>query len=689
MTKYLLTSLLLVFIGMSKAEAQQGKVPKVTHRQVHLDFHTSEFIPGIGEKFDKKQFQEALKLGNVNQINIFSKGCHSWSYYPTKIGKMHPNLNFDLMGAQIEACHEIGVKCPIYYIIGWSNNDAENHPEWRAKDREGKYITNAYELDAEKTDKMPFSAWRTLCWMPSGPYHQHIMEQVEEMCQNYEVDGFFFDMYHILPACYCDYCKARYEQEGVDINDRKAVEKSMALASKQHITELRNLLHKYHPNASLYCNATANLANTEVFKNKLYELNTEQDLEDLPTTWAGYDRLPLQARYHLSEGSTVVAQTGKFHKAWGEFGGFKHPDALKYEAAAMIAYGASCNIGDQLHPSGKMDLATYKNIGEAYGYVKQIEDYGPGGLPASKLGVWVSLDSKADRGVTNMLLEMHYDFVVANLGKLEELELLIIPSSTLLNEEETNKIQHWLDEGGKAIVFGAGLMNNERNKFLIDLGVEYISASEYDFDYMVVGEKVSNNIVKSPFLNYQSGMRLKLRGADQLAVIREPYFNRTYAKYSSHRETPYQLEDSKYPAITQKGNTILFAHDIDKLYFKHGVRLHRALFKNAIDLLYNSPILQVRNLPSAGRVSLLKQAAEKRYVTHLLYSPAIMRGEVQVIEDFPRIDEVEIEINIPEVVDKIIQIPEGNQLDFIRKDSGLLIKVPSFKMHTAIVIEYL
>ena len=31
--------------------------------------------------------------------------------------------------------------------------------------------------------------------------------------------------------------------------------------------------------------------------------------------------------------------SGKFHTEWGEFGGFKHADALKYEAAAMIASG--------------------------------------------------------------------------------------------------------------------------------------------------------------------------------------------------------------------------------------------------------------------------------------------------------------------------------------------------------------
>ena len=45
-------------------------------RQVHLDFHTSPFIPKIGSKFDKTQFQTALKKGKVESITVFAK-CHN------------------------------------------------------------------------------------------------------------------------------------------------------------------------------------------------------------------------------------------------------------------------------------------------------------------------------------------------------------------------------------------------------------------------------------------------------------------------------------------------------------------------------------------------------------------------------------------------------------------------------------
>jgi hypothetical protein len=99
-------------------------------RKVHLDFHTSPYIPNIGECFDKKQFQEQLIKGNVQSITLFAKGHHGYMMYPSKVGTMHPNLKFDLIGKQIEAAHEIGVKAPIYIPVGWSDLDSITHPEW-------------------------------------------------------------------------------------------------------------------------------------------------------------------------------------------------------------------------------------------------------------------------------------------------------------------------------------------------------------------------------------------------------------------------------------------------------------------------------------------------------------------------------------------------------------------------------
>ena len=104
-------------------------------RQVHLDFHTSEKIAGIGSHFHKKEFQKALKIGHVNSITLFSKCHHGWAYHPSATNKTHPHLHFDLLAAQIEAAHEIGVKTPVYLSAGLDEKMAVKHPEWLVRDK--------------------------------------------------------------------------------------------------------------------------------------------------------------------------------------------------------------------------------------------------------------------------------------------------------------------------------------------------------------------------------------------------------------------------------------------------------------------------------------------------------------------------------------------------------------------------
>ena len=107
-------------------------------RQVHLDFHTSPDIPGIGEKFDRKEWQERLKKAHVDSITCFSACHHGWSYPPTKVGAMHPHLKFNLLREQMDAAKEIDVKVPVYVTAGFNYRISQLHPEWNEYSHEGK-----------------------------------------------------------------------------------------------------------------------------------------------------------------------------------------------------------------------------------------------------------------------------------------------------------------------------------------------------------------------------------------------------------------------------------------------------------------------------------------------------------------------------------------------------------------------
>ena len=179
---------------------------------------------------------------------------------------------------------------------------------------------------------------------------------------------------------------------GIDIDDVNQGELFNASKIKKHCNLIKSLIKEDLPDANVFFNGTTAMDIGLNFRTLLYESNTIQDLEDLPTSWGGYDKLPIQSKFFINAGYSITAMSGKFHTEWGEFGGFKHPEALKYEAATMVAFGANCNFGDQLHPNGLMDMSTYENIGYAFNYVKEIEAYGKRGKPFSRLGLWRSFN---------------------------------------------------------------------------------------------------------------------------------------------------------------------------------------------------------------------------------------------------------------------------------------------------------
>ena len=86
---------------------------KLRFRQIHLDFHTSELIGGIGKDFRPREFAETLKRAHVNSITVFARCHHGMIYYDSRLNpeRIHPGLvNKNLLKEQIEACHAVGIQ---------------------------------------------------------------------------------------------------------------------------------------------------------------------------------------------------------------------------------------------------------------------------------------------------------------------------------------------------------------------------------------------------------------------------------------------------------------------------------------------------------------------------------------------------------------------------------------------------
>jgi hypothetical protein len=222
---------------------------------------------------------------------------------------------------------------------------------------------------------------------------------------------------------------------------------------------------------------------------------------------------------------------------------------------------------------------------------------------------------------------------------------------------------------------------------LLDVGADYEGPGLYDVDYTVADAVLGEGLIVSPVLNYSPALRMKAHAGTQvLAHIHEPYFSRTYEHYCSHMNTPYRPERAAHPALIQKGRVVYSPSPLDLMYDHRAARAHRDLFERALKRVYTAPMLHVA-LPSNGRVSLLHQAAQHRYVAHLLYATPHYRGGLELIEDLVPLFDVPVVLHVSELVRKATLIPDGIDLPLVREGETVKVVVPRFTMHCAVVFE--
>lgn len=661
-------------------------------RQVHLDFHTSEFMENVGRDFDKKQFQNALKVGHINSITVFGKCHHGYFYYPTSVGKSHPGMEVgkDLAGEMMEACHEIGVYAPLYLTLGWSALDVKEHPEWIARKKDGSYFGTNYDFNAKETDVKPEGSWVHLC--SAGGYRQYLYEMTKEACDRYKcLDGVFFDIVFVYDVCYCDHCISGMKKMGLNPASEADAKKYYEMQKKITLDGLCDIIKEKHPDASIFFNS----GGAEIHMPQWHYASTHFELEDLPTTWGGYDKMPMRARYFAGLGKDYLGMTGKFHRSWGEFGGYKTPEALTYECAAMMANGAKVSVGDQLHPLGKMDMQTYRNIGKAYSYVEKIEEYCLDTKETAKLGVLVSLEAAQNEAIAKLLLDCQIDFdVVHNERDLKRFDTIIIPDNYRLNEQMGQAFDSYLKEGGKVLILGGGGLKENTDEFAFDVPFTYCGKSDYDKDYFELSEKAwdetteeeSEALIISPVLCYNSAHMVQGDGEIH-SFVREPYFSRTYEKYCSHYNTPYKETQASYPGAVQKGNILYVAHELAEMYAEYGVTYHRRYFKWLLKKLYQSAQIEVK-MPSQGRIHMVKREEKQQYVVHVMYASPVQRGSVAILEDFPTLRDIPVVVNVSEKIKKATLIPQNQEISFETGERGYKINIPEVIGHQMLVLEY-
>ena len=225
----------------------------------------------------------------------------------------------------------------------------------------------------------------------------------------------------------------------------------------------------------------------------------------------------------------------------------------------------------------------------------------------------------------------------------------------------------------------------DEDALALDVGGEYLGPADYKIDYTLAGERLRplGDLGVGPFLNYLPALRVKPTDGEVLAAVREPYFDRTYGRYSSHQNTPYRPEDAPHAAVLRKGGVVTVANPAGAQYLGNGARVHRELVTASLKLLGFEPTLAVQGLHSAGRAAMYEQAGEGRHVVHLTYAVPTPRGRCTVIEDLPTLRDVRVSVKLPGVARARLPL-RGLDLDATRDGGRLTFEVPRLECHELI-----
>jgi hypothetical protein len=657
-------------------------------RQIHLDFHTSEVIPAIGADFDPEEYAATLDKARVNSVTTFARCHHGYIYYQSQAHpeRVHPHLErANLLLEQIEACHKRGIRVPIYTTVQWDEYTADRHRDWLMIDENGTEFGTK-----------PFDAgfYRFLDVFHPG-YRQFLFDHVRELFNLMPVDGIFFDIVQNRPSVAKHWLDAM-DNAGFNPESEGERQRFAAKVHDEWALEMTEFCRQFSKDCTLFYNS-GHIGPRHRAAQSAY---SHWELESLPSGGWGYLHFPQAMRYARGLNKDCLGMTGKFHTSWGDFHSFKNLAALQFECFHMLALGARCSIGDQLHPSGKIDAATYELIGEVYAEVEAKEPWCKGAVPLNEIGVLTpeefvtqrpAFNAKSDRdqpsvmGAVRMLQELRLQFDILDTERtFTDYKLLILPDEVPVDESLAEKLENYLADGGSIIASYHSGLGFDGTKFTSKaFGVNCIGEAPYSPDFIVPGA-LKNGLPDTGHVMYRRGLQVEpADGASVLSQVEAPYFNRTWRHFCSHRHTPSKGEIS-YPGAVKKGGVIYFAHPIFAQYQNNAPRWCKQLVSNAIDILLTEKLVEVEG-PSSLIVSLNEQPHESRAVLHLLHYIPERRGQAfDIIEDV--IPLYDVNVSVAGEANSVRLVPSGEALDFENAQGRVHFTIPQIEGHAMVEI---
>ncbi len=675
-----------------------------------VDMHIPDWNEEFLSKLDPEKYVQMMILAKVQSAMVYSNSHTGDCLWPTKTGHMHNGLKGkDFLGETIKLCHKKKIHVVIYHTVVYNNWVSQKYPEWRIVDSSGKATEDT-------------SRYGTLC--PNSPYINFILEQINELCSNYDFEGIFFDMTFWPAVCYCKWCQEKYKRETGNelpriINWFDAEWLKFQNKREQWLNEfvakITEGMKKHKPEVSV------NHQFAPIIMGWQYGVPLEiaDNCDYLGGDFYGG---PLQQIFVSNIFSNITKNKPfEFHSSrcitLYDHTTNKSEESLKLHTYLALAHQNAFMFIDAIDPIGTLDKKIYKKIGKIWGQTKKYEKY-LYGEPVQDIGIYFSTDSKIsfdDNGkdvissdltvfenmphrkscinVCETLLNNHILFGIVtkkNLKELSKYKLVILPNVLMIGEEEITAFRDYVKNGGNLYISKyTSLFTKDGKKhenFLLSdiMGVLYIGETKEKITYITLNED-ANKILKISLDNQysipDSQLVVKTNSNDTkvLANLTLPYTDPAdIKKFSSIHSNP-PGKDTEYPSIVVnsfgKGKACYVSGTLESITYEP----HRLMFLNLIKHLCNNKFSFELLAPEIVKMTVFHQKEDKRFLISLVNC-----SETQNIS----IHNLKINVNFDLILNRIINLTENKKIKFLIKKKQNILEIPELRDFLMILLEY-
>jgi len=607
-------------------------------RKIHGDFHTAGFIKGVGKDFDPDEYGRTLKESGVNAIVVFAKGHQGYAYYNTKYGTRHPGLDFDLMKAQIEACHKYGITIWVYFSVGLDElytSTQEQGPVENPDHRYEKLQVNTGNLYVR----------------------ENLWPMITESVRDYDVDGVFFDYPNTEDFVQRTITLIKDIKPGVQVIYNHQWAKSHEEMKKLDVVELESWNHTmpmYH--------------------------------------WQYYARY---ARGYIP----LTAMTTRFWRTWGDFGGLVDEAMLRFHVATGQANGCGITIGDQMHPYGKLNPAVYERIGRVLREAARVEPYVLDSESIPYVALLRARDEKLTRGdnPSRALIDGGVHFtVVDSTQDPTPFKAIIVPDASLVDADYLPKLEGYVRQGGRLLVFG-----EPKGKLAELLGVRFPVEPEPAY-VRVQPEVLPTPPAMDIYTYLPVQAAEPVAGAEILVPLVWSVQHGTIHHFRGQSPAHDEVSGLAAITIRRhgKGQFIYSGAPLLEVYARYGTTAMRQILTDVLGRVI-APAEQLARIeaPVSLEISLNRQAG--RTIVHLVHCPVHRRsasGNDQkdylyrepIIEGLPTVCGTKLHLADELVAGRKVRslLDDGAEVPTTRNDDGTVtLDVPDFRIRSVLVIE--